>query len=74
MKGNIAIVISLASLLGVGYLIYHQTVVVPSKLKKCHEIAVSLERMRHVSSDDLNVTNQDVSGYVKNMVSCFSDK
>lgn len=74
MKNNLAIILSTISLLGIVYITYYQNVVVPNKLKKCHEIAVGFEKARHVPIDDLNVTNQDISLYMKNMVSCFSDK
>jgi hypothetical protein len=74
MKNNITIIISAISLLMVGYLAYYQTVIIPNKLQKCHEIAVGFEKARHIPIDDLNVTNQDISGYLKNIVSCFSDK
>jgi hypothetical protein len=74
MKNNVAITISIISLLGIIYLTYYQTVTTPNKLQKCHEIAVGIEKTRHAPVDDLNVTNRDVSSYMKNMVSCFSDK
>lgn len=74
MKNNLAIILSTISLLGIIYITYHQNVVVPNKLQKCHEIAIGFEKARHAPVDDLNVTNQDISSYMKNMVSCFSDK
>ncbi len=72
MKNNIAIILSIISLLGIIYLAYYQYVFVPNRLQKCHEIAVGFEKSRHAPVDDLNVTNQDISSYMKNMVSCFS--
>jgi hypothetical protein len=60
-------------LAGIGYVIYYQQAVFPNKLKKCNDIAVEFERMRHAPVDDLEVTNQDITGYMKNMVNCLAD-
>lgn len=73
MKNNIAIILSALSLLGIIYLVYQQNFSMPQRLKKCHEIAVNIEKSRHYPIDDLEVTNQDISGYMKNMTACLSD-
>ena len=42
------------------------------RVNECNEIAINFERVRH-TSDDLEITNQDISSYMKNMVACLSD-
>lgn len=74
MKNNISIILSIVSIIGLGYLVYYQNIYIPNKLKECNEIAVNFEKIRHSSPGDLTVTNQDITGYMKNMVSCFSDR
>ena len=61
----------LLSVAGIGYLIWYQNFHVPSKMKKCNDIAVMFEKAQHYPIDDLQVTNQDISSYMKNFVNCF---
>jgi hypothetical protein len=42
------------------------------KLNKCINIAVDFERARHPSGD-LEVTNQDISSFQKNVMRCIAD-
>lgn len=65
--------LSLLCLIGILYVIYYQHVSIPAKLQKCHTASVNIEKARHAPVDDLTVTNQDISGYMKNMISCFAD-
>lgn len=54
--------IPLLCLLGIFYIIFYQHVFIRTKLQKCHDIAVNIEKARHYPVDDLTVTNQDISG------------
>lgn len=58
-------------------LLIHVAFVLPRpqevKTKKCFDMAVSLERARHHPNDDLTVSNQDISGFQKNMIACIAD-
>jgi hypothetical protein len=56
-------------LLGILYIIYYQRVYIPNTLDSCKEIAIGFERARNPS---LEVTNQDISSYMKNLVSCLT--
>ena len=71
---NIKLQISLLSfcLLGVAFLVYYQMVFIPEKLERCNTIAINLEKERHSPADDLQVTNQDIASYMKNIVACFT--
>jgi len=60
-------------LLGLLYVIYYLQFSIPSKLQKCNSIAITLEKTRHYPVDDLTVTNQDISSYMKNMINCLTD-
>lgn len=60
-------------LAGIGYVIYYQQISLPNKLKKCNDIAVVFEKARHYPVDDLQVTNQDIASYMKNVVNCLAD-
>ena len=73
MKNNLAMLLSILSIIGVIFVIYHQNIYIPNKLQKCHTISINIEKARHYPTDDLAVTNQDISGYMKNMVSCFAN-
>lgn len=73
MKNNSALILSALSLLVVVLLAYYQVIYIPQKLEGCHAIAVGFEKARHYPVDDLEVTNQDISSYMKNVVSCMVD-
>lgn len=73
MNTKIVIILLALCLLGIGYEIYHDKVEVPAAISKCSQIAINLEKMRHPDSGDLEVTNQDITGYMKNMTACLSD-
>ena len=60
-------------LIGISYLVWSQVFYTPSKMKKCNDIAIVFEKARHFPVDDLQVTNQDISSYMKNFINCFSD-
>jgi len=55
------------------YLSFNSTGILEMKIQKCNEVAINLEKARHYPQDDLQVTNQDVSSYLKNMVACLSN-
>ena len=65
----ISLVVALIAL----YLSFNQTGISEMKIQKCNEVAINLEKARHYPQDDLQVTNQDISNYMKNMVACLSD-
>jgi hypothetical protein len=73
MNNGIIISLLIFCLLGIGYIIYSQQIAFPKKMEKCNEIAMGLEKARHAPVDDGLVTNQDLSGYMKNIVSCLSE-
>jgi hypothetical protein len=62
-------------LVGIVYLIYCQNIYYPNKLNNCSNIAIGFEKGRHYlpNTDTLEVTHQDISGYMKNIVSCIVD-
>lgn len=64
-------------LAGVIWINYYQQIYLPSKIKKCNDISVSLEKIRHKFDnggvDDFQVTNLDVASYIKNLVSCITN-
>lgn len=57
---------------GVVWLIYYQQVYFPDKITRCSSIAIGFEKQRHPQGD-LEVTNQDISSYLKNFNSCMGD-
>ena len=57
-------------LLGIVYIIYYQNISFPNKLENCSSIATGFEKARNKT---LDVTNEDISGYMKNIVSCIVD-
>jgi len=69
-KINFILLISCIILLA--YIAFYLPSAKNSRLKKCFDIAVSLERGRH-SADDLTVTNQDISSFQKNVIACTAD-
>lgn len=73
MKNNLAFVLSVVSLIGILYVAYYQQVYMPRKIKRCFDVAVALERARHAPVDDLEVTNQDISSFMKNTLACVVD-
>lgn len=73
MKNNLLVILSGLSSVGVLFLIYQQNVVLPNKLKECSSLAITFEKARHYPVDDLTVTNQDISSYMKNIVGCIVD-
>jgi len=73
MKINFSLIFSILSLVGVIFLGYYQLLYIPNKLQKCHDFSVNMEKARHYPVDDGTVTNQDISGYMKNMISCIAD-
>ena len=70
-KDNLSLAISIICLVGVIYLIFYDQVLLPKKLGECNDTAISLEKMRH-PYNDTDVTNEDITKYMKNMISCFS--
>jgi hypothetical protein len=60
-------------LIGIFYLVYYQNIYFPKKLQNCYDVAIGLERARHQPNDDLQITNTDIAGYMKNLTSCLSD-
>lgn len=73
MKNNIIIILLVICLFGIGYVIYYQQLYIPKKISKCQDIAIRFEKLRHPSSNDLTVTNEDILLFMKNMSSCFTD-
>lgn len=73
MKNNIVTGLLVLCLIGIVYIIYYQQVTFPNKLKRCNDIAVSFEKARHYPVDDLQVTNQDISSYMKNVANCLAN-
>lgn len=69
MVSVISLIVALIAL----YLSFNQTGISEMKIKKCNEVAIGLEKARHYPQDDLQVTNQDISSYLKNIVACLSD-
>ncbi|MCF7831638.1 MAG: hypothetical protein K9M36_01980 [Candidatus Pacebacteria bacterium] len=43
------------------------------KMRQCFDMAINLEKARHSTVNDLEVTNQDISSFQKNIFSCLSD-
>ncbi len=74
MKENVIIGLLLASLLGIGYLIWWQRIAYPADVKECMEIAETLQQYRHDTDPSMGVevTHLDVLQYVKQMDSCLS--
>ena len=70
-KVNLILLISI--LIGVAYTAFYQPHQQKVKMKNCFDIAVTLEKSRHYPVDDLQVTNQDISGFQKNVLACMVD-
>ena len=64
----ISLVVSLIAL----YLSFNDGRISKTRVQECNQIAIMFEKARH-SPGDLEVTNQDVSSYLKNMATCLSD-
>lgn len=60
-------------LIGIIYIVYHQTIYIPAKIKRCNDIAVAFEKARHAPIDDLQITNQDIASYMKNFANCYAE-
>lgn len=54
------------------YISFYVTTFEKMKLSQCFDMAVNFEKARHGSSDDLTVTNQDISSFQKNMIACLA--
>ena len=65
-------VISLIVALIALYLSFNPTGISEMKIQKCNEVAINLEKTRHYTQDDLQVTNQDISRYLTNIAACLS--
>lgn len=70
---KLIVTLLLICIIGTGYSIYFQQIYLPKKVQDCQKVATNLERMRHDPMDDLEVTNLDISLYMKNLVSCLAD-
>jgi hypothetical protein len=73
MEKKISVALLSLCLLGISYLIYWQRVGFPAKLERCGAVASGFERARHAPKDDGEVTDQDVSSYMKNVLSCLAE-
>lgn len=60
-------------LIGIIYLVYYENVYFPKKLQGCYDVVIGLERARHYPDDDLQITNTDIAGFMKNLTSCLAD-
>ena len=70
-KVNLALLVLV--LLGLGYVGFYLPIQQKAKMKNCFEIAVMFEKARHYPVDDLEVTNQDISSFQKNVLACMAE-
>lgn len=70
---NINLVLLLLVVVGLIYVAFCQPYQQKQKMKKCFDVAVTLEKARHYPVDDLTVTNQDISSFQKNVLACMAD-
>ncbi len=71
-KEKMILVLLILIFMGTAFNVY-KNISYKSKLKKCNDIAIIFEKARHYPVDDLMVTNQDISSYMKNMTACLSN-
>lgn len=68
---KINLVLLVLVLLGLGYVAFYQPAQHKARMKYCFDTAVTLEKARHYPADDLEVTNQDISSFQKNVLACM---
>lgn len=75
MSTKITNVLLVLCLLGIGVNIYYQQVYIPNRIGMCHDIALSLEGPQETSNDGMiEVTNEDLSSYMKGILTCFINR
>ncbi|HEX7724871.1 MAG TPA: hypothetical protein VF438_04005 [Candidatus Paceibacterota bacterium] len=70
---KINFVLHLVAILLLAYIAFGAPYKEKVKIKRCFDVAVNLEKARHYPVDDLEVTNQDISSFQKNMAACLAD-
>jgi len=70
---NINFVILLVVVIGLTYVAFYQPYQQRLKIKRCFDVAVAFEKIRHYPVDDLTITNQDISNFQKNILSCMAE-
>ena len=70
-KINFALLILVV--IGLAYIAFYQPYKQEKKMKRCFDVAVGFEKARHQPNEDLSITNQDISGFQKNFISCMAD-
>lgn len=68
-KINLALLVLIV--IGLVYVAFYQPYQQKIKMKRCFDVAVMLEKARHYPVDDLEVTNQDISSFQKNVFACM---
>lgn len=61
-------------IIGLIYIAFYQPIQQEQKIKKCFDVAIKFEELRHGSSTYDNITNQDILSFQKNILSCITDK
>lgn len=69
---KISNILLILCLIGIIYVIYYQNIYFPRELKTCSEAALVFEKIGNLAGD-FEVTNQDIVGYVKNVLACIAD-
>lgn len=67
------LVLLLLVVVGLIYVAFYQPYQQKAKMKRCFDVAVMFEKARHYPVDDLTVTNQDISSFQKNVLTCMAD-
>lgn len=70
---KINLVLTLAAVILLAYIALYQTHQWKVEVKRCFDRAVMFEKARHYPVDDLQVTNQDISSFQKNVLACMAD-
>ena len=73
MNSTTTNVLLIICIIGISYLLFFTHIVVPKAIAHCAQVANSLETTRDAAGNE-KVTSEDASAYIKNTISCLTDR